>query len=130
MAEKKNATVLVIGDDPDIAGSVALSLRQRGLRVEHTHLVLAVSPRWAPSGGRPQVLVVNLDVPNLASPARLRQLLERPWALGVPLVLATADPPEPSSVLDQRTAFHVPQPSEVGAIVTAVDQILGGAPTG
>lgn len=130
MADRRDATVLVVSDDPELGGLIALNLRQRGLRVEHTDLVLSVTHRWAPSAGRLHVLVVNLETPSLASPTRLRQLMERPWARGVPLILAAADPSRLSRVLAQRPALSVPGPSDMGAIVRAVDEILDAALTG
>jgi hypothetical protein len=130
MNQMRAATVLVVGDDPDLGGLIALNLRQRGLRVEHTDLLLAITPRWAPAGGRPQLLVVQLEVPSPASPARLGQLLERSWAQGVPFVLAAGDAAALSLNLVQKPSVIVPRLDDVGAIIRAVNAILDSTPVG
>jgi hypothetical protein len=130
MSQRRTPTVLVIGDDADLGGLTALNLRRRGLRVEHTDLLLAITPRWAPVGGRPQLLVVQLERPSLAAPARLGRLLERPWARGVPFVLAATEAEALSLELTPKPTSIVDQPDDVGAIVRAVNATLVGAPVG
>jgi DNA-binding response OmpR family regulator len=121
-------TVLVVGDDLELSGLIALNLRQRGFRVEHTDPSLALSSRWEPAFGPPDYLIVDIESGDRIGPAQLSNLLDRPWAVGAPVILA-ADSPEPFA----RALRHPPhlvldQPGDVAAIVNAVRSLQGSAP--
>lgn len=125
--ERPEATVLVVGDDAELAGLLALNLRQRGLVVEHTDLTLALAPRWAPSFGRPHLLIVDVEATDRVSPIQLRQLTERPWARGVPLLVAAESPVRLVSALERSSVVSFARPAAVGAIVAAARRILDAA---
>jgi hypothetical protein len=122
--QMSKGTVLVIGDDAELGGLIALNLRLRGLIVEHTDPSLALEPRWSPSFGTPDLLVVDIESADHLTPARLHRLLERPWARDVRLILA-ADKPEPFvRVLSRAPNLLLRRPDDVGAIVNAVRALL------
>jgi DNA-binding response OmpR family regulator len=125
--ERSEATVLVVGDDAELAGLLALNLRQRGLVVEHTDLALALAPRWEPSFGRPHLLIIDVEAADHVSPLQLRRLAERPWARGVPLLLAAENPSKLASSLDSSAIVALPRPAALGAIVTAARDMLDSA---
>jgi hypothetical protein len=119
-----DATVLVISDDADLGGLVALHLRQRGLRVEHTDPALALAFRWAPACGRPDLVVVTIGKPTPATPARLGRIATRSWALDVPLIVA-ADAPEPLTAdLQPKPALLLTQPTDAEAIGRAAMTVI------
>ncbi len=125
--ERPEATVLVIGDDAELAGLLAMNLRQRGLVVEQTDVALALAPRWAPSFGRPHLLILDVEAADRISPTQLRRLTERPWARGVPLLVAAENPARLISALEQPSVMSFPRPAAVGAIVAAARRILDTA---
>jgi hypothetical protein len=55
------ATALVISDDDEQGGLLALNLRRRQVSVEQTDFRLASSSRWLPANGRPGVVIINLE---------------------------------------------------------------------
>jgi DNA-binding response OmpR family regulator len=119
-----DATVLVISDDAEFGGLVALRLRQRGLRVEHTDPSLALAYRWAPACGRPDLVVVTIGKPGLASPARLGRIAARSWALGVPFVVAADEPETLTADLQPKPAHLLRQPTDVEAIARVAAAII------
>jgi DNA-binding response OmpR family regulator len=122
--QTSEGTVLVVGDDAELGGLIALNLRLRGLVVEHTNPSLALEPRWSPSFGTPDLLVADVESADSFTPTRLHHLLERPWARGVRLILA-ADKPEPFvRVLSSAPNLLLRRPDDVGAIVNAVRALL------
>lgn len=117
-------TVLVIGDDADLSGVIALNLRRRGLVVEHTNPTLALEPRWSPSSGTPDVLVVDVESADRFTPTYLHRILERHWARDARLILAV-DKPEPFvRALARATNLLLRRPDDVGAIVNAARALL------
>jgi DNA-binding response OmpR family regulator len=128
-ARARGPCVLVIGDDAELGALVALNLRLRGLLVEQTALALARSARWAPAFGRPDLVVVDLESAERVAPAHLCQALARPWARGVPVVLA-ADPAGRLAAALGGDCVVVARPTDVGQIVAAVRSLLGAAGLG
>jgi DNA-binding NtrC family response regulator len=117
-------TVLVISDDADLGGLIALSLRQRGLRVEHTDPGLALAYRWAPACGRPDLVVVTISNPGLVSPSRLGRIAARSWALDVPFVVAAAAPETLAADLQPKPTLLLRQSTDAETIARAVATIL------
>lgn len=121
---RDGAIVLLVGDDAELGGLVALSLRRRGFLVEHTDLALAQAARWAPALGCPDLLVLIVENAERASLAHLRRLLDRPWAQRVPFILAAERPALITPALSRPPALTVPRPADVGAIVVAARALL------
>jgi DNA-binding NtrC family response regulator len=124
MNEPSSATVLLISDDADLGGLVALILRQRGLRVEHTDPSLALAFRWAPACGRPDLVVVTIGSPGLSSSARLDRIAGRSWAVDVPWILAAEAPETLAANLQQKPALLLSQPTNAEAIARAAVTLL------
>jgi hypothetical protein len=118
------ATVLVVGDDAELGGLIALNLRLRGLLVEHTNPSLALEPRWSPSFGTPDLLVVDVESADGFTPTRVQHLLDRPWARGARLLLAVDKPAPFVRVLSRAPDLLLRRPDDVGAIVSAVRALL------
>jgi DNA-binding response OmpR family regulator len=121
--EGRGAAVLVIGDDAELSGLIALNLRSRGFLVEHTDFGLATAPRWAPSFGRPSLVIVNVESPQRASPQQLNRLMASAWAEGVPLILAADNPVDLAKSLARPPIASLPRPGDIGAIVTAARSV-------
>ncbi|HVC35566.1 MAG TPA: hypothetical protein VNL16_18815 [Chloroflexota bacterium] len=124
---RNGATVLVVSDDAELGGLVALNLRRRGFLVEHTDLALAQAARWAPALGQPDLLVVVVENAERASPVHLRRLLERPWAQSVPFILAAERPALITRALSRPPALSFARPADVGGIVVAARTLLDEA---
>jgi len=119
--------VLVISDDEDLGGLIALSLRRRRLLVEQTDFCLAISPRWFPAIGRPAAAVVNIEKPSTNALSFLRVARRQSWLSGVPIVLAADDAAGLIAKLGAGAAMLPTRLDDVGAIVTAVLFLVAAA---
>jgi DNA-binding NtrC family response regulator len=119
-----DATVLVISDDADIGGLVALYLRECGLRVEHTDPALALAFRWAPACGRPDLVVVTIGKPTLVTPSRLSRIATRTWAVDVPLIVAADALETLTADLQPKPALLLTQPTDAEAIARAAMTVI------
>ncbi len=91
-------TVLLIDDEPDLVEAVAFSLRQEGLRTRSAHtgregLRLA---RLAPA---PDLILLDLMLPDLPGTEICRRLRADPQTAGVPIIMLTARAEEIDRVL-------------------------------
>ena len=117
--------MLVVSDDAELGGLIALNLRLRGFIVEHTDLALTQSHRWAPSFGRPDLLILDLEAADRVPPVQVARLAGRPWAVGVPILLAAEKPSALAGLLRLTSNSVVPRPSDVGGIVARARTLLG-----
>lgn len=124
MLDQRGATVLIVSDDAELGALVALNLRLRGFFVEHTDLVLALTPRWSPSFGHPDLLIVNVESAERVSPTDLRRLVERPWAQGAPLLVASENPAWLAREVHRPLTTVLARPDDVGAILLATRALL------
>lgn len=122
--EPDQATVLVVSDDAELGGLIALNLRLRGFVVEHTDISLAQSCRWEPAFGPPDLLILDLESPERVSPTHLRHLGERAWARETPILLATEGPNALVGVLRPSPRAIVARCNDVGGIVAAARALL------
>lgn len=122
--ELESAGVLVVSDDATLGGLIARNLRLRGLAAEHVALPGALQDDWRLAGGPPRLLIVSIEAPERASRAQVERLLRRPWAAGVPCLLAI----ERSSILarqaGQYAACPLVPPYDIGAILAAARALL------
>ena len=80
--------VLIIDDDPDIRLIVRVSLSRRGFAVAEA----SNGPDGLRSArdDRPDVIVLDVMMPEMDGPATLRALLADPAVAGIPVVFLTA----------------------------------------
>src|SRR5438045_2056889 len=116
--------VLVVSDDPELGGLLALNLRLRGLTVEQTDLALALAPAWEPTLEHLGLLILDVEVEGRLSPRQLRSLAERPWAAGVPLLLAAQRPTSLTTSLVTPPAALIGRPDDVRSVVAAARSLL------
>lgn len=121
------ATVLIVGDDVELCGLLAMNLRLRGFFVEQTSFALAVASRWEPSFGQPDLVIVDIESAERVSAGQVQRLGERPWFQGAPLLVAADHVPQAYRLLEAPPALMLTPASDVGAIVTAARDILGGS---
>jgi DNA-binding response OmpR family regulator len=121
-------TVLVISDDEELGGLLALNLRRRSLVVEHTDFGLAASPSWAPANGRPIVVVMNVEKTSTNSLAFLRATRLRAWLREVPIILAADGAPMVIARLGGDERILPTKLDDVGAIVTAALRLVADVP--
>jgi DNA-binding response OmpR family regulator len=112
-------TALIISDDDELGGLLALNLRRRRLSVEQTDFRLALSPRWCPASGRPFVVVINVERSNTDPVAFLRATRERSWLRDVPIVLAADNSSAVIAKLGNTGAIVATKLGDIGAIVAA-----------
>lgn len=125
IVNRHGVSVLVISDEPDLGGLIALNLRLRGLLVEQTDLSLVQSERWAPAFGRPNLVILHLESPDRVSSAQVQRLMGRPWAIDVPVLLAAEKAAAIASILQMPPGSVLPHPSDVGKIVARARRVLG-----
>lgn len=122
---RPGASILVISDEPDLGGLIALNLRLRGFLVEQTDLVLAQSARWAPALGRPSLVILHLDAADRVSLGQIQRLAGRPWAADVPFLLAADKVAAIATLLQIPPSAVLQHPSDVGRIVAKARSLLG-----
>jgi hypothetical protein len=110
-------SVIVISDDDELGGLLALNLRRRRLSVEHTDFGLASSPGWLPANGRPSVVVVNVERASTDPLAFLRLARSRAWLRDVPIVLAADNSTVLCAKLGGGGPMFPTKLDDVGAIV-------------
>jgi len=129
MLIQHEAAVLLISDDAELGGVVAMNLRQRGYAVEHTNVSLAATPRWSPSVQHLDLVIINVETADRVPPADLKRLVDRTWAASVPIILTTENPARYSEVLAGRINVVLTRPDDVGAILGATRSILQPSPS-
>jgi DNA-binding response OmpR family regulator len=80
--------VLIIDDDPDIRLIVRVSLSRHGFTVAEA--VSGPDGLRAARDDRPDVIVLDVMMPEMDGPATLRALLADPAVAGIPVVFLTA----------------------------------------
>ena len=116
---------VVVADDAELGGLVALNLRRRGLLVEQTDFALAVSSYWAPANGRPTVVVFDAERPGTDIAGSIRHIRSKSWMIGVPLVLAADRPSSVVDKIDHRDLVICTRPDDVGGIIGAALALIG-----
>ena len=122
--EQGEMRVLVVSDDAELGGLIALNLRQRGFAVEHADLIQAQSSHWAPSLGVPDLLIIDLENPERVSSTHLRRLGRQPWAGSIPLLLASEKGATVTCFLDRAPDLVLSRPADVADIVAASRSLL------
>jgi DNA-binding response OmpR family regulator len=122
--EREPVGLLVVSDDATLGGLIARNLRLRGLAAEDVAPLRALQDDWRPASGTPRLIIVSIEVPERASRAEVERLLRRPWAAGVPCLLAI----ERSSRLAQQAGAFVAcplvPPYDIGVILAAARALL------
>ena len=118
-------TVVVISDDDELGGLLALNLRRRRLAVEQTDFALAASTHWSPANGRPLVVVISVEKVSTDPLAFLRAARERPWLREVPIVLAADRSAAVVAKLGGDRRIFSTTVDDVGAIVSAALRAVG-----
>jgi DNA-binding response OmpR family regulator len=113
------ATALVISDDDELGGLLALNLRHRLVSVEQTDFRLAASSRWLPANGRPDVVVINVERSSTDPVAFLQKTRERAWLIDVPIVLAADNATAIIARLGRAGTMIATKLGDVGTIVAA-----------
>jgi hypothetical protein len=111
--------VLVISDDEELGGLIALNLRRRQLLVELTDFYCATAPHWSPANGRPVAVVIDVEKPSTDPLAFLRAACRQPWLSGVPIVLAADHAAQVIAKVGGGAAMLPTTLDDVGAIVSA-----------
>jgi DNA-binding response OmpR family regulator len=111
--------ILVVSDDRELGGLVALNLRRRGWQVHQATVTLARDPSWVPDPATLRLLIVVVEAPERFPAFHLAQLVLRPWAQGVPLVLAAERAAALVHALPKPPDELVSCPTDLGAIVAA-----------
>ena len=123
-ADADRFTAVVISDDDDLGGLLALNLRRRDMSVEQTDFRLAASPRWCPANGRPSVLVINAEKSTTDPLAFLRVTRDRTWLMSVPIVLAADNSVAMVAKFGGTRTLVATELDDVGAIVAAALALL------
>ena len=123
------ASALIISDDDELGGLLALNLRHRQVSVEQTDFRLASSSRWLPANGRPSVVVINVERSSTDPIAFFQRTRERAWLSDVPIVLAADNSAAIIARLGRGAAVIATKLGDVGAIVAATLAFLP-TPTG
>jgi hypothetical protein len=117
-------TVIVVSDDEELGGLLALNLRRRRFAVEHTDFALAASPSWSPANGRPMVVVVNVERAGTDPLAFLRAVRDRAWLRQVPIVLAADNSAAIIAKLGGDRRIISTKVDDIGAIVSAALHVV------
>src|SRR5712692_3332680 len=119
--------VLVISDDEELGGLIALNLRRRQLLVEQTDICRATSPRWFPANGRPVAVVIDVEKPSTDALSFLRAARQQPWLSGVPIILAADRSAAVIAKLGDGAPMFPTTLDDVGAIVSAALFLVAAA---
>jgi DNA-binding response OmpR family regulator len=117
-------TALVISDDDELGGLLALNLRHRQVSVEQTDFRLAASTRWLPANGRPDVVVINVERSSTDPVAFLQKTCERAWLRDVPIVLAAENAAAIIARLGRSGTMIATRLGDVGVIIAAALRFL------
>ena len=112
-------TALVISDDDELGGLLALNLRHRQISVEQTDFRLASSSRWFPANGKPSVVVVNVEKSGTDPVAFFQRTRERAWLEDVPIVLAAEDAAAVIARIGRTGTMIATKIGDVGPIIAA-----------
>ena len=122
MAEKPR--VLLVEDDAGIRSVMADVLADEGYEVREAgdgYEALAVLDRW-----RPDLIVLDLMMPNLDGFGFRRAQRARPDARDIPILVVTARPSLGAEVEALDAAAVIPKPFDVDTLVVRVEQALRG----
>lgn len=114
--EKPSA--VVISDDTELGGLLALNLRRRHFLVEQTDPQLVGSPLWSPATDRLAVAVIVVERPTTDARALL-SLVRRKTGPGVPVVLAADDAAGVIAKVGDSERMVPAEVDNVGGIITA-----------
>jgi DNA-binding response OmpR family regulator len=123
---EQQPTALVISDDLELGGLLALNLRQRQLAVEQTEIQLVASPRWFPANGRPRIIVVNAERTTTDLLATVRTVRARPELADVPMIVAAYNAADVVAKLATGPPLWTTRPDDVPAIMRATLRCLAG----
>jgi hypothetical protein len=127
LTKQADRTVLLVSDAAQLGGSLAASLRQRGLAVEHTDPRFVQSARWAPSFGRPDLVEVDLFSEDPVSEAFLQRLTANRWLRGVLLIILSNETARLVTRSGLKSRVPPPQPTDLGEIMYAPRFLLSRA---
>lgn len=117
--------ILIADDNQDTALMLSLLLQMMGHETRVVHDGLAAVE--AAEAFRPDVVVLDLDMPGLDGLQAARRIRERPWAIGVTLIALTGLGQERHRQLTQQAGFdrHWMKPVDGDAI----RELLAGLPS-
>ncbi|MFN8622529.1 MAG: response regulator [Chloroflexota bacterium] len=115
--------ILLIEDDPVLAGTLERYLQARGHEVASAGTV-AIAVRLLAAGLRPSLLLLDINLPDQAGWAVLRDPAYA--AAGSPPVLvATALGIHPETLAEHPVAGYLPKPFPLPTLVAAIERITG-----
>lgn len=116
------ARVLVVEDEPALRRIIVRNLEQRGYRVEQADTVAAALGQC--DAELPDVLVLDVNLPDATGWDVLRGLAER--GLARPAVVAlSAAPPTRSRLAEFQPLTFLPKPFPISALLRAVERAAG-----
>jgi len=118
--------IVVVSDDSELGTLIALNLRRRGHTVAHVVLTQEALPTRPPPPERPALIVLDLEAPEGLHPARLRSLLDEPWASGVPVLVAVEDSRRLIEEIGPSVTM-IPRADDIGAIVAEARAFFASA---
>jgi CheY-like chemotaxis protein len=129
---RRDATVLIVEDDEDLAGVLSTLLSSHGLRVEHVSTVAAAVTRGREL--QPQVIVLDLELPDGEGTEVLEELRSGPLQHTAVVVYTAADVlGDRVRALDEDTVFLTKarvRPEELEDRVLRLMDAVTGKPLG
>ena len=79
------------------------------------------------AGAQPDVILLDLDLPDMPGSEVLRRLKASPETQDVPVIIVTADatPGQTQRLLSEGASAYVTKPFDVAVLLTAIDDVLG-----
>jgi CheY-like chemotaxis protein len=118
--------VLHIEDNPANVQLVAQILQRRGgVRLQAASS--GADGLAAATAARPDLVLLDLHLPDISGEEVLAQLHRQPATAAVPVVVVTADatPAQRRHLLQHGAAAYVTKPIDVRELLALVDQVLG-----
>ena len=128
MSERKN--ILVVEDDREISNATCLRLRAAGFAAQALYEGADVV-RQA-EVGRPEVILLDVRLPDVDGLTTLRELKRREETRRIPVVMLSASMRDEPAALDSGARFFLRKPYDgdnlLMAVRTAIDEVAAAAP--
>jgi DNA-binding response OmpR family regulator len=121
------AQVLVVEDEAPLRRIVARNLARRGHRVIEAGSLAEAEDALRPQGKRPDLILLDVCLPDAAGWDVLRQMHESP-ATAPKVIVMSALRPAQSRVDAFHPAAVLLKPFPIEALLRLVDRVLGQAP--
>lgn len=128
MSERKN--ILVVEDDREISNATCLRLRAAGFAAQALYEGADVV-RQA-EVGRPEVILLDVRLPDVDGLTTLRELKRREETRRIPVVMLSASMRDEPAALDSGARFFLRKPYDgdnlLMAVRTAIDEVVTATP--